>query len=52
MDYKMLSPTIVIRTLDGARVSPDDPKFLEWLDDGNSPFPPDPPSTEEIEAMR
>jgi len=52
MDYKMLSPTLVIRSEDGAKVSPDDPEFLKWLKEGNSPFPPDPPSESEIEAMR
>lgn len=48
MEYKQLSPTIVIRSSDGAKVDLDDPEYLAWLAEGNSPFPPDPPVGEEL----
>lgn len=41
MKYKQLSPTIVMRSADWVQVPLDDPDFLAWLDEGNSPFPPD-----------
>ena len=43
MEYKQVSPDIVIRSSDGKRIGATDPDYRKWLDDGNSPFPPDPP---------
>lgn len=51
MEYKQLSPTLVIRVSDGLKIAPDDPEYLKWLEDGNNPFPPDPPLDAEIKEM-
>jgi hypothetical protein len=43
MEYKQFSPDVVVRSEDGKAIKPTDPKFLAWLDDGNTACPPDPP---------
>lgn len=52
MDYKQFASDLVYRTVDWVRVPVDDPGFLAWVAEGNSPFPPDPPSEVDIEALR
>jgi hypothetical protein len=49
MDYKQLSPDLVIRSACGRPVKMDDVNYLIWLGADNSPFPPDPPVGEELE---
>jgi hypothetical protein len=47
--YKQLSADVVMRCSDWVQVPLDDPDFLAWLEEGNSPFAPDdvqPPPTE------
>jgi len=39
--YKQLSPEVVMRSADWVQVPADDPDFLAWLAEGNSPFAPD-----------
>jgi hypothetical protein len=48
--FKQLSPEVVIRAADGVQVPPDDPDFLAWVGEGNSPFPPDDQPLPEVEA--
>ncbi len=54
--YKLTdSPSIIIRITDGACI-PTDPantdyqRYLEWLAEGNTPLPVDPPTSEQIMA--
>lgn len=48
-DYQLTDSTIVIRLADGASI-PDDPansdrqRYLQWLDAGGVPLPPEPPA--------
>lgn len=51
MDYKQFSGTLVIRSACGCPVKMDDPNYLKWLAEPNSPFPPDPPVGNELVAM-
>lgn len=51
MDYKQLSPTLVVRSACGCAIKADDPNYLKWLGAGNSPFPPDPPKGDELDAV-
>ena len=41
MKYKQLSADVVMRSEDWVQVPLDDPEFLAWMAEGNSPFPPD-----------
>ena len=41
MKYKQLTPEVVMRSADWVQVPLDDPDYLAWLAEGNSPFPPD-----------
>jgi hypothetical protein len=50
--FKKFGDGLVFRAEDMVRVPEDDPEYLEWLEAGNSPFPPDPPSPEDVEAMK
>jgi len=52
MEYKQLSPDIVIRSIDGVRVAVKDTGFQAWLAEENSPFPPDPPAAEELDNIK
>ena len=55
MTYKLTHSTSIIRTADGAFI-PADPantdyqRYLEWLAEGNTPMPVDPPAPEQIMA--
>ena len=51
MDYRQISPDIVVRASDGRRVKIEDSKYQKWLNEGNSPFPPDPPVAEELDLL-
>ena len=51
MDYKQLSPTLVVRSTCGCPVKMDDKNYLKWLGAGNSPFPPDPPQGNELDTV-
>jgi hypothetical protein len=51
MDYKQLSPDLVIRSACGCPVKMNDPNYLKWLGAGNSPFPPDPPIGDALTAV-
>ena len=55
--YKLTdSPSIIVRIADGAHI-PADPtntdyqRYLEWLSEGNTPLPVDPPTPEQIVAQ-
>ena len=51
MDYKQFSGTLVIRSACGCPVKMDDPNYLKWLAEPNSPFPPDPPTGNELVTL-
>jgi hypothetical protein len=51
MKYKQLSEKLVIRSSDGVKVSVDDPDYVAWLKEGNSPFPPYPPVGKELDNI-
>jgi hypothetical protein len=51
MEFKQMSPDIVIRSSTGEVIDVNDAEYIAWLENGNSPFPPDPPVGEELEQI-
>ena len=51
MEFKQLSPDLVIRSSTCEVIDVNDAEYIAWLDNGNSPFPPDPPVGEELKQV-
>jgi len=58
MDYQLTNLTTIIRLTDNAFIPPDPANtdyqaYLRWLEDGNTPLPPDPiPEPEPLTAQQ